>query len=116
MGIGELRRYHRAEAGIGKMTLYRNYPSKDELIVAFLRASDEDFWDYFEQSVAGALTARGKLLAFLEALPAVHAQRGLLWLPVYHVAVEFPEAGYVGHQVALQHKQRVRARFSTTGP
>nr|MBP8252566.1 helix-turn-helix transcriptional regulator [Herpetosiphon sp.] len=29
-----------AESGIGKMTLYRHFASKDDLIVAFLRQSD----------------------------------------------------------------------------
>src|SRR3954454_20740070 len=30
-----------AECGIAKMTLYRNFPSKDELILAFLDRRDE---------------------------------------------------------------------------
>src|SRR5512134_1641302 len=57
-----------AESGVGKMTLYRHYPSKDDLIVAFLRQSNEDFWEYFEQSIAGAAGAREQLVAFFQGL------------------------------------------------
>src|SRR5574341_596003 len=57
-----------AESGIGKMTLYRHYPSKDDLIEAFLRDSDKVFWDQFEQITEAAPTPQGKLLAFFEAL------------------------------------------------
>jgi AcrR family transcriptional regulator len=101
-----------AEAGIGKMTLYRHYPSKDDLIVAFLRQSDVDFWGYFEQSTQQAPTARGKLLAFFEALQEYVVSPACYGCPFLNVATEYPEADYAGHQIALEHKQTVRARFT----
>ena len=101
-----------AESGIGKMTLYRHYPSKDDLIVAFLRQSDEDFWEYFEQSTQGAPTAREKLLAFFEALQEYVVSPACYGCPFLNVATEYPETDYAGHQVALEHKQAVRARFN----
>jgi AcrR family transcriptional regulator len=101
-----------SESGIGKMTLYRHYPSKDDLIVAFLRESNEKFWEYFEQSIKDAPTAREKLLAFFEALQNYVVTPACYGCPFINVASEYPEADYAGHQVALEHKQSVRARFN----
>jgi AcrR family transcriptional regulator len=100
-----------AESGIGKMTLYRHYPSKDDLIVAFLRDSDEKFWEYFEQNTHAASTPRAKLLAFFAALQDYVTSSECYGCPFINIAVEFPEVGYPGHQVALEHKQKVLARF-----
>jgi AcrR family transcriptional regulator len=57
-----------AESGIGKMTLYRHFPSKDDLIVAYLKDHDRIFWNNFEQITKDVPTPREKLLAFFEAL------------------------------------------------
>ena len=100
-----------AESGIGKMTLYRHYPSKDDLIVAFLRDSNEDFWKYFEQSTEDAPSGREKLLAFFEALQSYVTSPACYGCPFINVATEYPEVEYAGHQVALEHKRSVRARF-----
>lgn len=102
-----------AESGVGKMTLYRHYPSKDDLIVAYLKEHDDFFWNRFEKITKDTPTARGKLLAFFDALqnyvktPACHG------CPFINVATEYPETDYPGHQVAMEHKQAVRARFRT---
>ena len=100
-----------AESGIGKMTLYRHYPSKDDLIVAYLRDSDDDFWNYFEQITKDAPTAREKLLAFFTALQNYALSPACYGCPFINVATEYPEIDYAGHQVALEHKQGVGVRF-----
>jgi AcrR family transcriptional regulator len=100
-----------AESAIGKMTLYRHYPSKDDLIVAYLKHHNDFFWNNFEQVIKDAPTPREKLLAFFEALqdyvetPACHG------CPFINVATEYPERAYPGHEVALEHKESVRMRF-----
>jgi len=101
-----------AESGIGKMTLYRHFPSKDDLIVAYLKDSNDKFWNYFEQSTKDALTPHGKLVAFFQALQDYATTPACYGCPFLNVATEYPETDYLGHQVALEHKQSVRARFS----
>jgi len=100
-----------SESGIGKMTLYRHYPSKDDLIVAYLRHSNQEFWEYFEQSTKEAHTGGGKLLAFFEALQNYVTSPACYGCPFINVATEYPDVEYAGHQVALEHKQSVRDLF-----
>ena len=100
-----------SESGIGKMTLYRHYPAKDELIVAFLRQSDRDFWEHFERSTQGSSGAREKLLAFFQALQRYVTGPDCYGCPFINAASEYPQADHSGHQIALQHKQAVRERF-----
>jgi AcrR family transcriptional regulator len=100
-----------AESGIGKMTLYRHYPSKDDLIVAYLRDSNEAFWNGFEQLTKDAGTPREKLLAFFQGLQEYVMTPACYGCPFLNVATEYPETEYPGHQVAIEHKQTVRSRF-----
>lgn len=100
-----------AESGIGKMTLYRHYPSKDDLIVAYLKDSDDLFWRNFEEITKAAPTAREKLLAFFESLQHYATTPACYGCPFLNVATEYPETDYPGHQVAIEHKQTVRAKF-----
>src|SRR5512146_3249318 len=86
-----------AESGIGKMTLYRHYPSKDDLIVAYLRASDDLFWKNFEQIVGDAPTPREKLIAFFESLQEYVTTPACYGCPFLNVATDYPETEYPGH-------------------
>jgi AcrR family transcriptional regulator len=101
-----------AESGVGKMTLYRHFPSKDDLIAAFLRDSNEEFWAYFEQSTEHAPMAREKLLAFFAALEAYALSPECYGCPFINVATEYPEEDYPGHRIARRHKDSVRLRFN----
>jgi AcrR family transcriptional regulator len=100
-----------AESGIGKMTLYRHYPSKDDLIVAYLKNSNELFWKNFEQITKDSPTPRKKLQAFFQALQDYVKTPECYGCPFLNVVTEYPETDYPGHQVALEHKQSVRVRF-----
>lgn len=100
-----------AESGIGKMTLYRHYPTKDDLIVAYLKDSNDLFWRNFEKITEDAPTAREKILAFFEGLQDYVQSPSCYGCPFLNVATEYPETNYPGHQVAIEHKQSVRMKF-----
>jgi len=101
-----------AESGIGKMTLYRHFPTKDDLIVAYLQDSNAVFWENFEQITKEIPTPREKLLAFFKSLQEYVLSPACYGCPFLNAATEYPEADYPGHQVAVEHKQSVRARFN----
>ncbi len=101
-----------AESGVGKMTLYRHFPSKDDLIVAYLQDTDEKFWAWFAAATSAAAgVAREQLLAFFQSLETLVSKPTCYGCPFLNAAVDFPERGHPGHQAALAHKQAVRARF-----
>jgi AcrR family transcriptional regulator len=98
-------------SGIGKMTLYRHYPSKDDLILAYLKDSDDVFWRAFDEITKDKGTPRLKLLAFFESLQQYVSTSASHGCPFLNVAAEYPEAGHASHQAAVEHKKSVRARF-----
>lgn len=100
-----------AESGIGKMTLYRHYPAKDDLITAYLKDSNDLFWNNFDAITKDAPNPREKLLAFFESLQEYVKTPACYGCPFLNVATEYPETDYPGHQVAIKHKQSVRVRF-----
>lgn len=100
-----------AESGVGKMTLYRHFPSKDDLIVAYLQDSNEKFWAWFDEAITHADEPAGRLVAFFLALEKLAMTPTCFGCPFLNAAVDFPEREHPAHVVALEHKQAVRARF-----
>jgi AcrR family transcriptional regulator len=100
------------QADVAKMTLYRHFPSKDDLIVAYLLDSNDKFWDWFDESTAQPADQPGaQLIAFFKALEKLVTTPRCYGCPFLNAVVDFPEDSHPGHQVALEHKQAVRSRF-----
>jgi len=99
------------QADVAKMTLYRYFPSKDDLIVAYLQDSNEKFWAWFDEASAKADEPRAQIVAFFTALEKLVTTPTCYGCPFLNAIVDFPDDSHPGHQVALEHKQTVRARF-----
>lgn len=104
-----------AEAGVAKMTLYNNFPSKDDLIAEVLRRRAEAFREWLVAWVARVEAGhpRERLLAVFDALAAWHGSApdgpGLPFKGCFFVraAGEYPERDHALHRLAGESKQAV---------
>ena len=100
------------QAGVAKMTLYRNFASKDELIVAYLQRADERFWTWFDGTLAAAPDEpREKLVGLFDAVAKFSASPACLGCTFQAAAAEFPALEHPGHRVARAHKDEVLRRL-----
>jgi AcrR family transcriptional regulator len=101
-----------AGAGVAKMSLYRHFPSKDDLIVAYLEQSNRQFWEWLDGAVAHLDDPKAKLVGMFEAIEKLATSPECLGCTFQGTAAEFPDRDHPGHQVALAHKRMVQDRFA----
>jgi AcrR family transcriptional regulator len=102
------------EAGVAKTSLYRYFPTKDDLIVAFLEREDADFWSVWD-AVAGehADDPAGELDAHMRWIGERLSRSNYRGCPQINVAAEFAERDHPARQVAHAHMQGLRDRLAT---
>lgn len=98
-------------AGVAKTSLYRNFRSKDELIVAYLERADDEFWRWFDGAISEAGSPRAKLIALFDALERLATGPDCLGCTFQAAASEFPEPDHPGHRIAREHKLEVVRRL-----
>ena len=97
-----------AACGAAKMTLYKHFKSKDELIVAALRRRDEQWRNRFMRAVERhAGTPRERLLAVFDALEECSKGGDLNGCMFVNAAAEFARADDPIHATAAEHKRLV---------
>jgi AcrR family transcriptional regulator len=102
-----------AQSEVAKTTLYRYFPSKDDLVVAYLEINDRHFWRLFDELIdRSPQEPKQQLLAIFSWFDELIASPECYGCPFLMVASEFPEIDYPGHQVAIEHKQKLRDRLT----
>ena len=102
-----------AEAGTNKMTLYRNFGSKEELIAEYLRGevgAVETHWD--QLAVKHADDPKALILAWLKDTGALMSRPESRGCPMVNAAVELPDADHPGRKVIEAHKSAMRDRLA----
>jgi AcrR family transcriptional regulator len=102
-----------AEAGTNKMTLYRNFGSKEELIAAYLRGevtTVEAHWDGLTARYAD--DPKALILAWLKDMGALMTRPESRGCPMVNAAIELPDPDHPGRKVIEQHKSAMRDRLA----
>jgi AcrR family transcriptional regulator len=100
-----------AESGVAKMTLYRHFPSKDDLIAAYLERTNEQLLAWMGGLVAPHRDPRRALEAIFDGVAKLASSPECLGCAFVGASAEFPELDHPGHRVALGHKRAVVDRF-----
>lgn len=102
-----------AEAGVAKMTLYKHFKSKDELILAVLNRRDEQLRDWLMGEMEAASSdPRRRLLAMFDALEVWFRGRafkglGFSGCAFINAASEFGDQDHPAHRISSEHKRRI---------
>ena len=99
-------------AGTNKMTLYRHFASKDELVAEYLRQSAKQTdaaWDRYAQAHPGDPLAQ--LRAWLTEMAGHVASADLRGCPLANAAVELPEKDHPARRVIEEFNVAQRARL-----
>lgn len=97
-----------AESGVAKMSFYRHFPSKADLIAAFLKARHDWWMDWFTKEVEARLAKPGKGLEVLaEALGAWFRQPDFRGCAFINAVAESGTASSEERRLAVEHKDQL---------
>ena len=96
-----------AEANVAKMTLYKHFPSKDDLILAVLKHREESVMSFFRSAMEQhGKKAKSPLRAFFAALKEWFESPGFRGCAFQNAAVELADPAHPGTEFVRGFKQR----------
>lgn len=100
------------EAGATKMSLYRAFPSKDELVAECLKQSERDFYSWWDETVgAHPKDPQAAVLALFKGMSVKAGTCEKRGCAIGNAAVELTEDDHPGRTVVEAHAREKRRRL-----
>src|SRR5277367_239183 len=100
------------EAGTNKMSFYRNFASKDELVAEYLRAEEREGWLWWDETLAAhAGNPRLQVESLFDVLVKNTCCVESRGCALANAAVEITEADHPARPVVENYKAEMRRRF-----
>ncbi len=98
--------------GVAKTSLYRHFPSKDDLVAAVLERDDRNYWAHWER-IAEAHTGNpgAELTAHMHWIAQYIGRPEFRGCAFLNMATEFPSPDHPARRIALRHKSELRTRL-----
>jgi AcrR family transcriptional regulator len=101
-----------SEAGTNKMSFYRNFSSKDELVAQYLREAEAEAWGWWDETVAAhAGDPRAQVEALFGLLFKKTCTEGSRGCALANAAVEITDADHPARPIIEKYKADMRRRF-----
>jgi len=101
-----------AESGVAKMSFYRHFPAKSDLVVAFLEERHRRWLRWFDLEMAGYLSTPGQRLPKVaDALAAWFAHPEFRGCAFINAAAEIGDPDSREYRIAVAHKQALEQRL-----
>ncbi|HRE81546.1 MAG TPA: TetR/AcrR family transcriptional regulator [Opitutaceae bacterium] len=102
-----------AAAGVAKMTLYKHFKSKEDLIAAVLERRSEELIGAYERAITAAGgSATKRLLTLFDVLDAWFRQRDFNGCAFIKAVAEYPDPHAKPHLVSTAHKAAFLRRLT----
>jgi AcrR family transcriptional regulator len=99
-------------SGVAKMSLYRNFGSKDDLIVAYLTERNRRFFEWWDRATAPEDDPPiDRMRAMVAATIEKVRRPGYRGCPFLNTSAEYPDARHPARAIIEGHKREVRSRL-----
>ncbi|WP_433802511.1 TetR/AcrR family transcriptional regulator [Actinomycetospora sp. CA-084318] len=93
-----------SEARVTRATFYRHFPSKEDLVLAYLRGADEQVRDGVRAAAGSTATAGDALRAIAASIDDDLARPGFRGCAFLRAVAEFPDPADPVHQAVVAHR------------
>lgn len=102
-----------AESGVAKMSFYRHFPSKTDLVCAFLDERHRRWLAWFDDAVQARARRSGRhLVSVAGALEAWFSDSDFRGCAFINTTTEFADPGSRERQIAVAHKRDLEQRLA----